>query len=72
MGSCVELIASELLAGVFMPLRFIVYRKPGENADYISFLKPTAFARRFDSAPLAEVATALEGDMNDVLEELDF
>ena len=67
-----DLIASELLAGVFMPLRFIVYRRAGAGADHISFLRPTAFARPFDSAKLTEVATALERDMNDVLEELDF
>ena len=67
-----ELISSELLAGVFMPLRFVVYRRSGGDTDYISFLKPTAFARPFDSARLTDVATALEKDMNDVLEEMDF
>ena len=67
-----ELISSELLAGVFMPLRFVVYRKPGEDVDFVSFLRPTAFARPFESVRLTDVATALERDMNDVLEEMDY
>ena len=55
-----------------MPLRFVVYRKPGEDVDFVSFLRPTAFARPFDSVRLTEVAAALERDMNDVLEEMDY
>ena len=55
-----------------MPLRFVVYRKPGEDVDFISFLRPTAFAHPFGSVRLTEVATALERDMNDVLEEMDY
>ena len=55
-----------------MPLRFVVYRKPGESVDFVSFLRPTAVARPFDSVRLTEVATALERDMNDVLEEMDY
>ena len=72
LGSCVELISKELLVGVFMPLRFIVYRKPGADLAFISFLKPSAFARQFDSPPLTAVALELEGDMIDVLEEMAF
>lgn len=72
LGSCVELISKELLAGVFMPLRFIVYQRPGTDRTFISFLRPSAFARGFDSPPLAAVATALERDMADVLEEMLF
>lgn len=72
LGSCVELISKELLAGVFMPLRFIVYREAGTSLVSIAYLKPSAFARRFNSEPLAAVAAELEGDMTDVLEEMLF
>ena len=72
LGSCVELISKELLAGVFMPLRFIVYQRPGADRAFISFLRPSAFARGFGSPPLAAVAAALERDMADVLEEMFF
>lgn len=72
LSSCVELISSNLLSGVFMPVRFIVYQRPKDPRTFIAFLKPTAFARLFDSEALTRVAAALEGDMSDVLEELDF
>ena len=72
LGSCVELISKELLAGVFMPLRFIVYQEGAASLASISFLKPSAFARQFDSSPLAAVAAELEGDMIDVLDEIVF
>ena len=72
LGSCVELISKELLAGVFMPLRFIVYREGGANLASISFLKPSAFARQFDSPPLGATAAELERDMTDVLDEMVF
>ena len=72
LGSCAQLISQELLAGVFMPLRFIVYQETGADLASIAFLKPSAFARQFDSPPLAAMATELEGDMTDVLDELAF
>ncbi len=72
LNSCSELISSNLLAGVFMPVRFIVYQRPDESRIHIAFLKPTAFARLFDSESLTRVALELEKDMNDVLEEIDF
>ena len=72
LNSCVELISSNLLSGVFMPVRFIVYQQPKDPRTFIAFLKPTAFARLFDSEALTRVAAALEGDMSDVLEELEF
>ena len=55
-----------------MPLRFIVYQKSGSDLAFISYLKPSAFARPFNSPPLAAVAMELEGDMTDVLEEMSF
>lgn len=72
LNSCAALISSDLLAGVFMPVRFIVFQKPQHDATQIAFLKPTAFARLFDSEPLMRVAATLEKDMNDVLEEVAF
>lgn len=72
LNSCSELISSDLLAGVFMPVRFVVYQHPDENHTHVAFLRPTAFARLFDSESLTRVALELEKDMNDVLEEIDF
>ena len=72
LGSCAELISQEMLAGVFMPLRFIVYQETGTDLASIAFLKPSAFANQFDSPPLAATAASLEGDMTDVLDELAF
>jgi hypothetical protein len=39
---------------------------------HISYLKPTAFAAMFDSDPLMRVATQIEEDMNNVLEEMGY
>ena len=72
LGSCAELISQDLRAGVFMPVRFVLYRKAGAADASISFLRPSAFARRFDSPRLAALATELEKDMTDVLDELAF
>ena len=72
LGSCAQLISQEMRVGVFMPLRFIVYQETGSGLASIAFLKPSAFARQFDSPPLAATAALLEGDMTDVLEELAF
>ena len=70
LNSCSELISSELLAGVFMPVRFIVYQRKDETGIYVAFLKPTAFARLFNSKPLMQVAAKLHEDMANVLEEV--
>ena len=72
LGSCAELISRDLRAGVFMPVRFVVYRTAGASDASISFLKPSAFARRFNSPRLAEMAALLERDMTEVLDELGF
>lgn len=70
LNSCSELISADHRAGVFMPVRFIVYQKNGEATVHVGFLKPTAFARMFDSIPLMQVATQIEEGMVDVLEEM--
>ena len=72
LGSCAQLISQEMLAGVFMPLRFIIYQEAGSELATIAFLRPSAFARQFDSPPLAATAALLEEDMTDVLDELAF
>ena len=72
LGSCVELISKKLLAGVFMPLRFIVYQETGADLASIAFLRPSAFARPFDSPSLAATAAELERDMTDVLDDMAF
>ena len=70
LNSCSELISADLRAGVFMPVRYAVFQKIENPTTHIAFLKPTAFARLFDSEPLMQVATQLEEDMVDVLEEM--
>ena len=72
LGSCAQLISQEMLAGVFMPLRFIVFQRTGAEIASIAFLKPSAFARQFDSPPLAATAAMLEEDMTEALDELAF
>jgi uncharacterized protein (DUF302 family) len=72
LNTCSELISADLRAGVFMPVRFTVYQKHEETSAHVAFLKPTAFARLFDSKPLMQVATQLEEEMIDVLEEMAF
>ena len=72
LNSCSELISADLRAGVFMPLRFIIYQDLKESVSHISFLKPTAFAKLFQSEELNLVARQLEQDMLSVLDELAF
>ncbi|MCH8106589.1 MAG: DUF302 domain-containing protein [Proteobacteria bacterium] len=72
LNSCSELISADLRAGVFMPVRFVVYQKLNETAVHIDFLKPTAFAALFNLEPLMQVATRIEEDMINVLEEMGF
>lgn len=70
LNNCSELISADLRAGVFMPVRFVVYQRVDETTVHIAFLKPTAFAALFNSKPLMQVATQIEEDMIDVLEEM--
>ena len=70
LNSCSELISADLRSGVFMPVRFVVYQRNDESTTHIAFLRPTAFAELFDSKLLKQVATRLEEDMADVLEEM--
>ena len=71
LNSCSELISGDLLSGVFMPVRFVVYQAEGdENVAHVAFLDPNAFARLFHSPSLSQVADELSRDMTDVLEEM--
>ena len=71
LNSCSELISGDLLSGVFMPVRFVVYQVEGEeNVAHVAFLNPNAFARLFHSPSLSQVADELSRDMTDVLEEM--
>lgn len=71
LNSCSELISGDLLSGVFMPVRFVVYQAEGEeNVAHVAFLNPNAFARLFHSPSLSQVAEELSRDMTDVLEEM--
>lgn len=72
LNSCSALISADLRAGVFMPVRFVVYLKIEEPMVHIAFLKPTAFAAMFHSESLMQVATQIEEDMNSVLEEMGY
>lgn len=72
LNNCSALISADLRAGVFMPVRFVVYQKVDETVVHIDFLKPTAFAALFNSKPLMQVAIQIEEDMFNVLEEMGF
>ena len=72
LDSCSQLISSNLLAGVFMPVKYIVYQPHNEEKVFVSFLKPTSFANIFYSKRLIGIAKKLEKDMYDVLEEVVF
>jgi uncharacterized protein (DUF302 family) len=70
--SCSGLISSNFLAGVFMPVRFVVFQRFEQEEIHVAFLKPTSFARLFDSNKMMNFAKSLEQDMNYVLEEIVF
>ena len=72
LNECSQLISANLLAGVFMPVRFIVFQHQGEAQTQLAFLKPTAFANLFNSKEIKDLAEILEQDMHDVLEEIVF
>ena len=72
LDSCSQLISSNLLAGLFMPVRYIVYQPSNEKKVFVSFLKPTSFAKIFNSERLNEIAKILEKDMYEILKEIIF
>jgi len=70
LNSCAEMMSADLLAGVFMPVKFIVYQGADDHKAYVSFLRPTRFAALFSARGVMDVAVGLEKDMDDVLEEI--
>ena len=70
--NCSQLISTDLTAGVFMPVKFAVYQTDNNEQILISFLKPTAFARIFNSEKMMRIAEKLEQDMYEILEEIIF
>ena len=70
LNSCAEMISSDLLAGVFMPVKFIAYQGVDDRKAYVSYLRPTRFAALFSASGVMDVAVDLEKDMDDVLDEI--
>lgn len=70
--NCSQLISTDLTAGVFMPVKFAIYQTYNYEQVLISFLKPTAFARIFNSERMMRIAELLEKDMYEILDEIIF
>lgn len=70
LNSCAEMMSSDVLAGVFMPVKFIAYQGRDRREPQVSFLRPTRFAALFAAKGVMDIAVDLENDMNDVLEEI--
>ena len=70
LNSCSELISADLLSGVFMPVRFLVFQKLEESSVHLAFLKPTIFAGLFHSKEMEKIAMQLEIDMRNILDEI--
>lgn len=68
LNSCAEMLTSDPLAGVFMPVKFVAYQLVDNPKPRVSFLRPTSFARLFSSKGVMDIAEKLEEDMNNVLE----
>lgn len=66
--NCNRLISSDLRIGVFMPARFAASQSAGDAAVHVSYLKPSAFARQFESDKVMKLAKELESDMEEILE----
>jgi uncharacterized protein (DUF302 family) len=70
LNSCAEMMSADVLAGVFMPVKFIAYQEVGVRKVQVSFLRPTRFAALFNASGVMDVAVELEKDMHDVLAEI--
>ena len=69
LNSCALMLSANALAGVFMPVKFIVYQGVNDRRVQVSFLRPTRFAALFASSGVMDIAVKLEQDMSDVLDE---
>ena len=72
LNSCAEMMSSDMLAGVFMPVKFIAYQGRDDRRVHVSYLRPTSFAALFDAEGVMIIAKGLEEDMDHVLEELSY
>lgn len=72
LNNCSKLISYNLLTGVFLPTRYILYQKRNSKRVHLVFLKPTAFARLFNSREMLDLTKPLEEDMNAILSEIEF
>jgi len=70
LNSCAEMMSADVLAGVFMPVKFIAYQEVGVRKVQVSFLRPTRFAALFSASGVMDIAAELEKDMHDVLAEI--
>ena len=70
LNSCAEMMSADMLAGVFMPVKFIAYQGVSDPEAHVSFLRPTSFAALFGAAGVMDIAVDVEKDMQDVLEEI--
>lgn len=70
LNSCARMMSADRLSGVFMPVKFIAYQSVGETRPSVSFLRPTRFAALFSAPRVMAIASELEKDMSDVLEEI--
>lgn len=70
LNSCAQMLSSNALAGVFMPVRFVIHQGAHDSKAHVAYLRPTKFAALFDSTGVRNVAIQLEKDMADVLEEI--
>jgi uncharacterized protein (DUF302 family) len=70
LNRCAEMMSADMLAGVFMPVKFIAYQGVDEPKASISFLRPTRFAALYSAPVVMDVAIELEKDMYNVLDEI--
>ena len=70
LNSCARMVSADMLSGVFMPVKFIAYQGVDHARASVSFLRPTRFAALFSAPQVMEIASELEKDMTDVLEEI--
>ena len=69
---CNDIVSADLRAGVFMPARFAVYQKSEKEPVRVSYLKPTSFAKLFESKKMSDTANKLDKDMEAIIEETGF
>ncbi len=70
--NCNEIISSDLRAGVFMPVRFCVYQPNKSDEVFVSYLKPLAVARLFESKRMTKAAKGVENDMAEIIATASF